>query len=140
MKPARAVLVANGPVVPVTITIPDIGERSLVELRSPVPEPVTGFALIDTGADCSCFDQSSALQAGLPIIGERTITSASHTKNELPLYAGKMLLPRLDDLEVEGVGVNLSGIDGMVAIIGRDLLKNAIFVYNGLDGTYTLAV
>ena len=38
-----------------------------------------------------------------------------------------------------GFGVELSGIDGIVALIGRDLLKIAIFVYNGPDETFTLA-
>ena len=40
---------------------------------------------------------------------------------------------------VLGLGVELSGKDGIVALIGRDLLKSAMFVYNGPDGTFALA-
>ena len=72
MEHAPEVLSAKGPIVPVTITVPDAVQSSHVNLGSPIPEPVTGFALIDTGATSSCFNNSSALQAG---------------------FAGKMLLP-----------------------------------------------
>lgn len=139
MEPAPGLLVAGGPIVPVTITVLDDVQRSQVKLGSPAPKPVTGFALIDTGATCSCFDNSSALKAGLPTVGKSKMATASHPENDAPLYAGKLLLPGLNvDLEA-GFGVELSGIDGVVALIGRDLLKNAIFVYNGPDGTFTLA-
>ena len=67
------------------------------------------------------------------------MATASHPENDAPLYAGKLLLPGLNvDLEA-GFGVELSGIDGVVALIGRDMLKNAIFACNGPDGTFTLA-
>ena len=136
---APGVLVARGPIVPVTITVPDTVQSSYVNLGSPIPEPVTGVALIDTGATSSCFDNSTALKAGLLTVGKGKIASASHPENEVPLYAGKMLLPGLNFDVKSGFGVELSGIDGIVALIGRDLLKIAIFVYNGPDETFTLA-
>ena len=89
-------LVARGPIVPVTITVPDAVQSSHANLESPIPEPVTGFALIDTGATSSCFDNSSALRAGLPTVGKSRMASASYPENEVPLYAGKMLLPGLN--------------------------------------------
>ena len=139
MQLAPGVLVARGPIVPVTITVPDAVQSSHANLGSPIPEPVTGFALIDTRATSSCFDNSSALRAGLPTVGKSRMASASHPKNEVPLYAGKMLLPGLNFDVKSGLGVELSGKDGIVALIGRDLLKIAMFVYNGPDGTFTLA-
>ena len=139
MEHAPGVLVARGPIVPVTITVPDAVQSSHVNLGSPIPEPVTGVALIDTGATSSCFDNSAALKAGLPTVGKSKMASASHPENEVPLYAGKMLLPGLNFDVKSGFGVELSGSDGIVALIGRDLLKIAIFVYNGPDGTFTLA-
>ena len=49
------------------------------------------------------------------------------------------MLPGLSfDVEA-GFGVELSGIDGTIALIGRDLLAHAIFVYNGTEGAFSLA-
>lgn len=139
MQHAPGVLASGGPIVPVTVTVPDAVQSSHVNLGSPIPEPVTGFALIDTGATSSCFDNSSAVKAGLPIVGKSRMASASHPENEVPLYAGKMLLPGLNFDVKSGFDVELSGKDGIIALIGRDLLKIAMFVYNGPDGTFTLA-
>ena len=67
------------------------------------------------------------------------MASASHPATAVPVYSGRMLLPSLNINVKVGLGVELASIDGLVALIGRDLLKNTIFVYNGPDGTFTLA-
>ena len=77
-EPAPGLLVAEGPIVPDTMTVPDDVQRLEVKLGSPAPEPVTGFALIDTEATCSCFENASALKAGLPTVGKSKMATASH--------------------------------------------------------------
>lgn len=109
MEPAPGGLIAGGPIVPVTIAVPDAVQLLRGESGSPVPEPVTGFALIDTGATCSCFDNSAAVRAGLPTVGTSKMASVSHRENDVPLYTGKMMLPGLHfDVEA-GFGVELPG-------------------------------
>lgn len=55
------------------------------------------------------------------------------------MYSGKMILPGLNFDVENGLGVELSGINGLIALIGRDLLEHTVFVYNGTEGTFTLA-
>ena len=136
---ASGELIVGGPRIPVTIAVPDVTRRAYEKRGSPVPKPVTGFALIDTGATQSCFDNSTAAKAGLPMLGESMMASASHPATAVPVYSGRMLLPSLNINVEAGLGVELASIDGLVALIGRDLLANAIFVYNGQEGTFSLA-
>ena len=107
MESAPGRLADGGPIAPVTIAVPDAVRLSRGELGFPVPEPVNGFALIDTGATRSCFDSSAAARAGLPTVGTSKMASASHPENDVPLYTGKMMLPGLNfDVEA-GFGVEV---------------------------------
>ena len=125
-------LARSGPVIPVIISHPN----------TTVP-PVQGFAMIDTGATGTCFDVEAATRAGLPVIGNAKLTSASHANQPMPVFAGVIQFSVTNiNLNVEkGMGVNLTSLDGnLVALIGRDVLKAAVFVYNGPDGHFSLSV
>ena len=39
-----------------------------------------------------------------------------------------------------GLGANLTAFDGIVALIGRDLLRSAMFTYNGPGGLISIAM
>lgn len=139
-EPAPEELTARGPLFPVTLTLPDAVQSALREQGKSLPEPVTGFALIDTGATRSCFDESAARKAGMPIRGTAKMASASHPEHDVPVFSGKMILGNLSIDVDSGMGVNLSGFPELVALIGRDLLANSILVYNGPDGSVSLAL
>ena len=40
----------------------------------------------------------------------------------------------------KGMGANLSGFPELIALIGRDLLEQAILIYNGPEGSVTVAI
>ena len=67
------------------------------------------------------------------------MTSASHDKIPVPVYAGKLVLPGLN-LDIEsGMGANLRS-QGLIALIGRDVMSHGTLFYNGLDGSVTFSV
>ena len=59
----------------------------------------------------------------------------------MPAFAGKLALPGGININLEnGAGANLGAFDGLVALIGRDLLQSALFTYNGPDGSISIAI
>ena len=100
---------------------------------------MSGSALIDTGASHTCLDQQVANDLGLTIFGTGRMTSAPHSDVEVPLFVGKLVLPNIT-INVEGaMGARLEE-QGLIALIGRDLLQNAVLIYNGVDGSVTLSI
>jgi len=105
------------------------------------PEPVAGRALIDTGALTTCVDRHAAEQAGLSVVGSGKMTSATHENEIVPIYAGKLRITGLP-FEIKmrsALGANLRP-QGLIALIGRDLLENCVLVVNGPDGSFSLSM
>ncbi len=75
--PARDFLAGIGPIIPITLAIPDGVLQAYSKRGERPPSPVSGFAMIDTGATATCVDIDVAKKAGLPIIGEARMTSAA---------------------------------------------------------------
>ncbi len=67
------------------------------------------------------------------------MASASHANQVVPLYAGKLIIQNVCINLEKGMGVNLSGFPDLIALIGRDILESAVLIYNGPDGSVTLA-
>ena len=134
-------LCVSGPCVPVNLTLlPDL-LKAKAEKRESLPPVVAGLALIDTGASQTCFDQDAASQAKLPVVGAAAMASATDHAVEVPVFAGQLLLAGGININVEqGMGARLSGMPGVIALIGRDLLQSAVLVYNGTDGSVSLSV
>ena len=64
----------------------------------------------------------------------------------MSVYAGKIALPQPSGSDGasavinahQALGVNIRE-QGILALIGRDLLSSCILIYNGLEAQYTLA-
>lgn len=137
--PAPELLVAQGPVIRVLLSISEEMQQALVAEGKPIPEPVAGLALVDTGATRTCVDETSARRAGLPTRGTAKMASASHPEHEVPVFAGRVILDSININTPSAMGVNLSGFHELVVLIGRDMLQNCLFVYDGNAGTMSLA-
>ncbi|MCY3641024.1 MAG: retroviral-like aspartic protease family protein [Gammaproteobacteria bacterium] len=125
---------------PATLMISDSHEQVLAEQGRSTPAPINGFALIDTGASRTCFDQAAAIAAGLPISDTGLMTSATQAEQEVPIFTGKIMIPQFGEIHVEqGMGAVLEN-QGLVALIGRDLLENAVLVYNGSAGFFSISI
>ena len=100
---------------------------------------VEGLALIDTGATRTCVDIAKAEEAGMNVVGAGQINSAAGPR-KVPLFAAKVEIKRVGVLtSPRCLGVDLQGQD-IIALIGRDLLRRAVFVYNGTNGTVSLSL
>ena len=142
IHPAPEELTSTGPIIPVTLTLSDETQRVYTDKGEQPPESVSGYAMIDTGATTTCFDQTCAKKAGLPIVGTSKMASATQREIEVPVFAGKIALtPSNIVINVEkGLGANLSAFNGLVALIGRDLLGSSIFIYNGPAGSISISI
>ncbi len=114
--------------------------------REGLPAARAGPRLIDTGASISAISPRIANTLGLVPTGKATIKSAttgpaSHTCN---LYdvALAFLQPGLQT-HIFGVTIPVIELDlgspGIDAILGRDLLRQCLCVYDGKRGEPTLA-
>ena len=131
----------SGPVLRVSLRPPPSRIAYLVGAGRPPPTPVSGLALVDTGADATCVDRRVAERARLGFVGETRMTSATHDGEIVPLYSGRLAIDGLArDIELETIcGLNLEP-QGLVAVIGRDILEECVLVYNGPDGSFSLSI
>jgi predicted aspartyl protease len=106
-----------------------------------VPPPVSGLALIDTGAYGTAIDTGVAQAIGAPVIDVVTMhsaTHAAHPTNVYPVHFEMVGLPMALDCP-RALGANLRS-QGIIMLIGRDMLRHCILVYNGPTGQFTLAL
>jgi len=106
-----------------------------------LPAPLSGHALFDTGASVTCVDDETARQLGLPIINMVSIASASHEASQHNVYpiSLEILGPNIIFESIYAVGGPLKA-QGLVALIGRDVLRLCTLHYNGPVGQFTLAL
>lgn len=139
--PPSFVLINRGPVVQVSITVSQAIASQLLQAGRTVPTPLSGLALIDTGASNTCIDEVIAQQLQLPVVNQVQMASASHSSTNANVYPAR--------IEIVGVNINIDpaecigaalGTQGLIALIGRDVLQHCTLFYNGLTGEITLAI
>jgi predicted aspartyl protease len=114
---------------------------ALVSSGSKIPAPVSGFALIDTGASVTCIDNAKALELGLPVVDTMKMMSASHTAIDQPAYPINIEIigTQMQFGLPKAMGANLAS-QGLLALIGRDVLALFTMFYNGPTGQITLSL
>jgi len=139
--PPAIALMQRGPIVQVTIGVEQNIAQQLVSQGTPLPQPVPGVALIDTGATSTCIDDAIAKQLNLPVVDVVSIASASHVETKQSVY------PAL--IEVVGIAIKFNALraigvplanQGIQVLIGRDLLQHCTLFYNGMIGSFTLSI
>lgn len=119
--------------------VSDSHRQLLAKQGAPVPDAIHGQALIDTGASNTCVDQQAAVKAGLPLIDMAVMTSATHAQHDVPVFAAKLVIPDFSIDAEYALGANLDD-QNLIALIGRDVLQEAVLVYNGTAGTVSLSI
>ncbi len=139
--PPQIALVQRGPVVQASLSLQGAFAATLVQQGQAVPNPVSGLALIDTGASTTCVDDSAALSMGLPVIDVCSMTSASHAKTQCNVYPVQIEIVgfKIQFQSPRTIGAELKA-QGLLLLIGRDLLAVPTLFYNGITGQITLSI
>jgi predicted aspartyl protease len=139
--PPGLVLEQRGPVVQVVVMAAEPLVTQLLQQGITPPEPVPGLALIDTGASITCVDDDAAASLKLPVVDVVTIASASHASTNQNVYPVAFQIQGLPVTvnSLRTVGAPLRA-QGLLALLGRDLLQHFTLFYNGLTGQITLAI
>lgn len=137
VSPAVA-LQMRGPVLQVTVSIEQNAAKALLAQGKTVPSK-TGFALIDTGASNTCIDDQSPKELGLPVIDVGSMQSASHEKHPCNVYPVQIVTPVVTLNAARTMGANLTP-QGLLVLIGRDVLAACNLFYNGPAGQFTLSL
>lgn len=139
--PPQAALQMMGPVTQVRISAPPTITQTILAKGGVLPPPVDGIALIDTGAAGTCIDADVATKLSLPVTGSGSITSATHAAipcNLHPIQVEVVGWPvKFHTNRAMGTSLKAHGI---IALIGRDVLRNCILIYNGAAGTFSLSI
>ena len=143
------ILAISGPIIQVQIQVPQVLAESLQKVASPIPPPVQGFALIDTGASISSADTSVFTQLGVSQNGVAVVGTAGGRQQQFT-YPGRLSFPgtaipafdhpRLLGCDLAGHVVLGTPNARIIALIGRDILKLFVFVYNGTAGVWSLSI
>lgn len=138
---------ANGPVLTAFVGVSLARRDALMSAGREVPAGAAIRALIDTGASSSCVDRGVLASLGLTPTTSVTVHTPStgedpHTADQ---YDVSIIVPGTGSqhapLVIPAVAV-LSAIlkqQGIDAIIGRDILRDCILIYNGSLGLFTMA-
>ena len=138
-----------GPILEIQVEVPDALASQFQKAGITLPNPITGHALIDTGSPVTVLDLGVIRKLKLELIG-MTDDEIGHG-NERKIrekYAVRLVFPRrslppLDVIEIVGLDLNSivspKGKIETIMLLGRDILRDFLFVYNGPKGSFTLA-
>jgi len=138
LAPAAA-LQLRGPILQVSITIEQNAGKGLVAQGKTLPTLKSGLALIDTGASNTCVDEQAAKDLGLPVIEVANMQSASHQKHQCNVYPVQIITPIVTLNAPRAMGAALAS-QGLLVLIGRDVLQNCNLFYNGPMRQFTLSL
>lgn len=147
-EPDADFLREDGPFLNALVHVPTALAQLLDKQNLAVPAPVAGLGLIDTGASSTCIHEPVLTQLGLNPIGTTTSRTAAGIAIQR-LYPVRIEFPgegidrefnSVAGVDLSGQTVSLStGEQQIIALIGRDMMRNWVLIYNGPIGVVTIA-
>ena len=135
----------DGAIIQVEIGTPKALEEWIVKKQLQVPPPIPGYALIDTGASISSVHQEVLDQLSILPIDSIPLCTPSGEDRAF-IYPTKVSFPGLGVSEyqmsrVAGSQLNWTTSQGnqIIMLLGRDLLSQMLFIYNGKTGAVTIS-
>lgn len=139
-------LTNGSPIILAVLSVIQARADALTAANLPVPPVQRMNALIDTGASCTCVDPAIITALGLSPTGTTQMFTPStgaqgHTTDQydanLKIYCTMQQAPlEIPVIAVVAAELRVQGID---ALIGRDVLAYCLLSYNGTSGFFTLA-
>lgn len=148
-------LAVVGPVVVAWWSVPRVLAEKLAALNKPVPPPVHGALMIDTGATATCISDQAARELELKPLRVAT-TYGAHGAQQAHVYLARLQIvighaqtraTTLIEYECEAQEVKdlerFSDAAGLsrgqqpvryIGLLGRDMLRHARFEYDGIAG------
>lgn len=128
-------LEGDGPLIEVTF---GLVRAAAVHLEAgTAPNPVRATALIDTGASATVVKTDLLDPLGLHPVGEVPVNTPTGHHVPCLIYAVQLTLPQ-GTIEVTVIEAPLEG-QNIQALIGRDVLKHALLIYQGPSSQFTLS-
>ena len=137
-------LISKGPIISVMIGLPKTLRALRTEKKQPIPNPISVNALVDTGASFTGISQRVAKDLNLTPHGAiKVLTAGEPTLSNLyEVYVDIGTAFRthiiLDPLRVSATP--LIGQTDIDCLIGRDLLRQTVFIYIGYADTFSLSL
>lgn len=136
----------GGPLVNAIVAVSQPRQQALIAAAVPVPAPTNGVFLVDTGASNTVIDPALIGPLGLSPTGTIMChtpstrgTAVAFNQYDVLLYipgptgGPGWLIPALPIMESP-----LSS-QGIMGLIGRDILDRAMLIYNGPAGHFSIA-
>ncbi len=133
------------PLVVVEIGVSSPWQQYLLGEGSEVPEPVKVTAIVDTGASHTCVDPSVTQKLAIPQRGKTRVSSATTGVTPALRDEYDVSLKILGDgcdfffEAVRAIEMDLKE-HGFLALIGHDVLKHCLFVYDGEMDLFSLSM
>jgi hypothetical protein len=134
-------IASGGPLLDILVGPSKPRADALRAANLPVPSAIQIRGLVDTGASCTCIDPAALQTLQLTPTGTIPIhTPSTGTQPHQTNLFDVLIHPRLS-LTIQAVSVAEShlAIQGIQALIGRDVLRNCLLIYDGQAGAFTLA-
>jgi hypothetical protein len=135
----------DGPIIPVEVSMPAALEEWCVKNSVAVPSPISGYALIDTGASISGIHEEILTQLSVVPIDSIPMATPSGD-GRMFIYPTRVSFPALNVQgyalsRVAGSQLGWQTSDGkkIIMLLGRDILSLFMVVYTGHTNTVTLA-
>lgn len=134
-----------GPVLTVFIMPSPQHIASVIKTGQKPADPVQGIALIDTGASVTMVDELICKNMGLQPTGFAPLCHADGKSEKRPCFAIQISFPNTPLatplFHPRVVSGNLqAGNPKYSLLLGRDLMTNMKFVYNGFYGRFEIAL
>ena len=146
LKPGVALLRQEGVLVKARFQVPQGLATILQKNHQPVPKPLIGFVLVDTGASQTAISESAAQDLGLKPRGMRNVAGVAGNDQRPTYFATITLTDFVISGQFEMVAVKdmkYVGADKsrrLIGLLGRDFLQHAHLGYDGPKGEVKITV
>ena len=132
-----------GPVMDVVASVSQPRSQALVVAGQSVPTPIVIRALVDTGASCTCIDPNILVSLGLSPTGSvsvHTPSTGNQAVNQDQYDVSLTFLHSKLSFNIASIPVVASNlqIQGIDALLGRDILNDFLLVFDGQLGVFTI--